>query len=35
VPKFDMQVVVAPFECKLGLKRRLADKDIAQELILD
>jgi hypothetical protein len=30
-----MQFVVVSSECKMGLKRRLQDKDIAQELILD
>jgi hypothetical protein len=30
-----MQLVVVYSECKLALKRRLQDKDVAQELILD
>jgi hypothetical protein len=35
VPKYKMQLVVIPSECRIALKRRLQDEDIAQELTLD
>jgi hypothetical protein len=31
----ETQFVDVPSECKMALKRRLQDEDIAQELILD
>jgi hypothetical protein len=35
VPKSETQFVVVPSESRMALKRRLQDKHIAQELILD
>jgi hypothetical protein len=34
VPKSETQFIVVPSECKMTLKRRFRDEDIAQELIL-
>jgi hypothetical protein len=33
--KSETQFIVVPSECKMALKRRLQDEDMAQELILD
>jgi hypothetical protein len=35
VRKSQMELLVGPSECKMCLKRKLQDKDVAQELILD